>query len=272
MKSNAQLKIQTKQTGSLPKYLTHIEPFCDYFKSGVPIIMYHNISTIPFRAKKRSLYLHPKIFEQQIEQLQKHRYKSITVSELIEEASSNYDNNLRMNSHVILTFDDGCSQAAQESLPVLKKQGFNAIQYIVADRIGSLNTWDIALGERNIRLMTKSEIFEWLKAGHEIGSHTLSHVNLTAVPLRQAREEILSSKKKLEDTFGISVKHFCYPYGAYNQTIIDLVLEADYESAVTTEFGVNKEIDINNKFTLKRIAARHKSFKISSLVAAILRN
>ena len=53
----------------------------------------------------------------------------------------------------------------------------------------------------------------------------------------QVRTEIFDSKKLLEDRFGREVKHFCYPYGDYNEAIRDLVGEAGYASATTVEFG-----------------------------------
>ena len=65
--------------------------------------------------------------------------------------------------------------------------------------------------------MDRSEIAEWLHCGHEIGSHGLVHQDLTTLSQEEARREIVDSKKQLEDDFGQPIKHFCYPYGAWNQ-------------------------------------------------------
>jgi len=44
----------------------------------------------------------------------------------------------------------------------------------------------------------------------------------------EAREEIQASRKWLEDNFGVSVGHFSYPLGAFDDRIIGMVREAGY--------------------------------------------
>jgi hypothetical protein len=53
------------------------------------------------------------------------------------------------------------------------------------------------------------------------------------------------------------VRHFCYPYGDWNPAVCDLVAEADYETAVTTEAGVN--LAGADRFALKRFTVRYPS-------------
>ena len=106
------------------------------------------------------------------------------------------------------------------------------------------------------------QIREWLAAGHDIGSHTLSHPHLTQLPTERAREEISASKKLLEDLFGRPIEHFCYPYGALNPTVRNLVIEAGYRTACTTEPGGNTPV--SDSFALSRFTARHRSRSIRS--------
>src|SRR5262249_33719327 len=113
------------------------------------------------------------------------------------------------------------------------------IQFIVADLIGKRNEWDVVHGDVPEPLMDKTQIREWLAAGQHIGSHGLTHRNLTKLSVADAREQILGSKKKLEDLFGAPVRHFCYPHGKWNARARDLVEEAGYATACTTQFGVN---------------------------------
>ena len=113
--------------------------------------------------------------------------------------------------------------------------------------------------------MDAAQVSEWLAAGHEIGSHTLKHPWLTRLPAREAREEIVASKKKLEDLFGLTVEHFCYPYGDWNETVRDMVIEAGYQSACTTEFGINTPN--TSPFAFKRITARYPSRNLKAWLA-----
>ena len=95
----------------------------------------------------------------------------------------------------------------------LAGRGWRALQFLVANFIGKLNEWDLRDGEAPEMLMDAAQVRDWLAAGHAVGSHSLSHARLTRLTLRDAREEIFASKKKLEDAFAVPVEHFCYPYG-----------------------------------------------------------
>ena len=67
----------------------------------------------------------------------------------------------------------------------------------------------------------------------EIGCHTLNHADLTAVSLEEAREEIINSKKYLEELLGHRVLMFCYPKGRYNKEIKGLVQSSGFIAART---------------------------------------
>jgi len=159
--------------------------------------------------------------------------------------------------HVAITFDDGFENTLDHALEPLRQNQFRAIQFIVAARMGQHNIWDLPDGEVAAPLMDAAQLRDWLAAGHQIGSHSLTHPRLTQLSLDAAREEIHASKKLLEDTFGVPVGHFCYPNGDWNPAIRDLVAEAGYVTACTTEFGVNKPED--SPLSLKRITARYPS-------------
>jgi peptidoglycan/xylan/chitin deacetylase (PgdA/CDA1 family) len=158
---------------------------------------------------------------------------------------------------VFLTFDDGFCDVFDNALPVLAKHGFRAIEFLVADLLGKTSLWQQRRADAASPLMDQAQIMDWLGAGHEIGSHTLKHPQLTKIPLPEAREEITASKKKLEDIFGRPINHFCYPYGDWNQAVRDLVAEAGYVTACITEFGVNWSGA--DPLALKRITARYAS-------------
>ena len=138
-----------------------------------------------------------------------------------------------------VTFDDGFRNVFELALPVLQKRGLRAIQFIVAGLISGEDAWDRAIGEPPQALMDEGMIREWLAAGHEIGSHTLTHPHLPTLGREQMRAEVFDSKRRLEDRFGVAVKHFCYPYGDNDEAVRDLVGEAGYDSAPTVRFGTN---------------------------------
>lgn len=159
---------------------------------------------------------------------------------------------LGVGGTVAVTFDDGYACVADEALPVLARQKITAMEFLIAGKLGGHNDWDVAKGDVAQPLMDAAQVRTWLAAGHQIGSHSLTHPNLRKIPLAQAREEISASKKLLEDTFGVAVEHFCYPYGSYNEAIRDLVAAAGYKTASTVKHGVPQPND--SPYELKRIA------------------
>ena len=71
---------------------------------------------------------------------------------------------------IVISFDDGYASCFEEGMGVLETFGCKAIQFLVSGRIGKANDWD-GTGEA---IMDKTQVREWLAAGHQIGSHTIS--------------------------------------------------------------------------------------------------
>jgi len=78
-----------------------------------------------------------------------------------------------------------------------------------------------------------------LSKNFEIGSHSLSHSDLTKSSSRQLNHEILKSKNELQEIIGKEVNSFAYPFGKINGRILDSV-KGHYLFARTT-----KELEIN---------------------------
>lgn len=71
-----------------------------------------------------------------------------------------------------------------------------------------------------------------------IGSHTVSHPNLSALTLKEQKEEILTAKCKLGNLLGHDVVHFAYPYGFYNDATRFILNKIGIGSAVCTFGGL----------------------------------
>jgi peptidoglycan/xylan/chitin deacetylase (PgdA/CDA1 family) len=61
--------------------------------------------------------------------------------------------------------------------------------------------------------LSTAELREIAAAGHFVGAHGHSHRMLTALPPAEARQDIESSKRLLQDLLDHEVAHFSYPYG-----------------------------------------------------------
>ncbi len=210
---------------------------------GVPVFCYHSLGPAVSGARDPFLWVGVVEFERQLASLRVAGLESGTLADVPNPANA--------GRKAVITFDDGCRNVIEHGLEPLSQHGFMAIQFLVAGMIGGKNDWDVRKGDAPVPLMNHDEVRTWLAAGHQIGSHTLTHPVLTKCA--EAREEIFSSKKKLEDEFGVEVRHFCYPHGKWDERVRDLVSEAGYASACTVAPGVAKAGE--KMFTLPRFLA-----------------
>jgi len=228
---------------ALPEYFSELPPFREHFSEGFPVLCYHKIEPVPAGARIKGLYLEPNLFRRQIQELSGAGF------------SFSLPGSHASSQSMAITFDDGFLSNLEAGVPVMKKIGARAINYLVADRIGKSSDWETAEGGEARPLMDEAQVRDWLAAGNWIGAHTGTHPRLSKIPRDRAREEILSCKKKLEDRFGQPVEHFAYPFGDYDDAVVEMVREAGFKTACTMDRGVN---DRNtDPFRLKRWTARY---------------
>jgi peptidoglycan/xylan/chitin deacetylase (PgdA/CDA1 family) len=245
---------------SLPRNYHTLAPFREFFGTGVPILMYHKIGPRPNRVRLKGLYVTPATFVRQLTELTAEGFGTCSPGEACSNGAA--------GPRIALTFDDGFRNVFENALGPLANHKKTAIQFLIPNFIGKFNEWDLREGESAEPLMDTGHVRDWIGAGHSIGSHSLTHARLTRLTLRDAREEIFASKKKLEDLFGVLIEHFCYPYGDWNESVRDLVVEAGYRTACTTDFGINTPA--TPPLALHRITARHPTRTLRSLKAKLL--
>jgi len=243
-------------------HYTRLAPYREAFGGGIPVLCYHKVGPRPAGVRLPSLYIPTSLLARQFDELAGAGFGAVSLDRWRDFSDGN------PGKRVVLTFDDGSETAFRHALPLLQKHGFRAIQYLVSSQIGGANAWDTAHGEVLDRLMDESQIREWLAAGHEIGAHTVTHPHLPKLDPASAKEEITGSKKRLEDLFGIPIRHFCYPYGDWKKWVRDLVGEAGYETAVTLDPGINATgLD---PLAIKRIGARYATRNFRNVLAGLL--
>ena len=91
-------------------------------------------------------------------------------------------------------------------------------------------------------MMTSAQLQEFSGLGFEIGAHTESHPILSAVPIEEARREIIYSRQVLETLIDKKVGMFAYPNGRwgkdFDQRHRDTVETCGFDAAFSTEPGV----------------------------------
>jgi peptidoglycan/xylan/chitin deacetylase (PgdA/CDA1 family) len=104
-------------------------------------------------------------------------------------------------------------------------------------------------------MMSWEQLQALRKQGHVVGSHSLSHPNLAQLSEREAEQELVDSKQKLEQRFSAPVWHFSYPNPVLDPHWTDqtaaLSQRVGYRTAVTSSRGLVRQKD--NPFELSRI-------------------
>lgn len=199
----------------------------------IPILMYHQIDEPPPRGTPlRGLIVAPSSFAWQMRMLRMLGYKGLSMRDL-----EPYLHGERQGKVVGITFDDGYQNNVTNALPILIKHDFSATCYGVSSMIGGVNCWDKGkVAEKP--LMNMLDWQTWRKAGMDVGSHTQTHANLLELTLDECRKQIRQSKDELEQALECEVRHFCYPYGHFHDKHMEMVREAGYISATTTNRGL----------------------------------
>ncbi|MDB5163481.1 MAG: hypothetical protein JWS12_98 [Candidatus Saccharibacteria bacterium] len=128
---------------------------------------------------------------------------------------------------VTVTFDDGWANQYTNAYPLLQKYGLNAAFYIISGELANQPDY-----------MSGNQILALRNSGNEIGSHTISHPDLTTKTVAQITNEMSQSQTTLQNLLGQPVTDFAYPYGAYNATTIGIGKQY-YQSQRSVNAGYN---------------------------------
>lgn len=131
-----------------------------------------------------------------------------------------------------ITFDDGWNVNTETALPVMDQYGFKSVQYYRTDAIeyftdfGYPDPW-------NLIQMFKD-------AGHEFGSHTINHSNLTLESDAVLTNELAGSKLFLEEYLDTTLTHFSTPFGLYDSRVTREAMR-HYSTQRTVDRGYNSK-------------------------------
>lgn len=152
--------------------------------------------------------------------------------------SLNSLNTITLKKNLIsITFDDGLSNILINALPELKKREIPTTIFIPAAYIDSYPKWEQKDQEiyYEDKIINRDEIKRLADLGIEIASHTMNHTDLRNIHLEFAKKELLLSKSILEEITGKEVVSFSFPYGSFNDDLINLAFDCGYNFVYTTE-------------------------------------
>ena len=194
-----------------------------YGGTWLPILMYHYVRTVSQSDRVGwTLSVSPSDFRKQVTWLSEHGYTTITMrdADLILAGQKKAP-----ERGVALTFDDGYRDFYTTAAPILRSAGFTATNYVPTQLVGGSN------------YMSWPEIQDLDAEGFEMAAHSQFHTDVSKVNLDRARVEIFGSKADLESHLGHPVVDWAFPYGGFDLPTIELLREAGFWSATTTQPG-----------------------------------
>jgi peptidoglycan/xylan/chitin deacetylase (PgdA/CDA1 family) len=183
-------------------------------------LAYHGVDDVPLRRDPDHLFVRPQDLRRQIDKLRAWGYELVTFGDLAADVRP---------GRAALTFDDGLVDNLTMLAPTLRELGAPATVFVVSGWLGQPHpaaTWT--------RIVSADELRELRDAGLEVGGHSATHADLSALSYEDALEELSRGKTELEDVLGEPVEVAAYPYGRTSSDAIRAARDAGFRAACST--------------------------------------
>lgn len=128
---------------------------------------------------------------------------------------------------VVLTFDYGYASHFDVATSLLLRYHFSGTFFVTAGRIGRPG------------YMSWEQLRKLVFLGMEIGCCGMSHEPLTGLAPETLAQELVESKRTLEEQLGIPVRALAAAGGHWNQAVADAARRAGYDAVWASTVGTN---------------------------------
>lgn len=185
-----------------------------------------------------------KSFEEQIKFIKDH-FVVCSLSKIIE-AACREDGDKAY--YAAITFDDGFRVLMRDGLEILEKYNIKACFFVptgfveLSDKPAAGARFSLRAHYYNFPLepMQPQDLQALVKLGHEVGSHGISHISLSAMPVKHAIRELELSRQQITEWTGVAPTSFAYPYGETSSVLGDptqWIRQAGYSYGFTLKRG-----------------------------------
>lgn len=207
-------------------------------RAVVPVLCYHQVREYaPDDADyaRTFLVIEPPRFTEHLDAIKAAGYTPISADQYYEHLTMGAE---LPSKPVLLSFDDGKDNQYSNAFRILQERGLPGILYIMTVVIGQ-DGW-----------VTKEQIKEMADAGFGIGSHTWDHHRVDEFTEEDLDQQLVGSRKTLEEITGKEIVDLAYPYGAWDEDGAALVERAGYRAAYQL---MDKPLDTSNPlYSLRR--------------------
>ena len=192
------------------------------FLRNIPILAYHKITNkigwginnVPVR-----------FFYRQMHYLHENGFRTVSVNDFLSGGIAEH----AYRKKVVLTFDDADVSVYENAFPIMQKFGFTGTLFVITDFVGKKDMWDANPVGRHSSQMDWLQIKELVANGWTVGSHSISHRDLTSLTTTELYGELKGSKEILEKELNIGIKTISYPFNRFNSNVLEKAFEAGYE-------------------------------------------
>lgn len=104
------------------------------------------------------------------------------------------------------------------------------------------------------RMLTWEQIEIMKKGGIEFGAHTVSHPWMALQTLEEARWEMETSLREIQNRLGVSRPTFVFPAGSFNSELVKMAVSVGFRCVFQSRNNVRvNSIGVNDQFSLSRI-------------------
>ncbi|MDI6785203.1 MAG: polysaccharide deacetylase family protein [bacterium] len=199
----------------------------------IPILAYHSFSEPDTSQRKLRINVPPKKFLEQLQYLADNNYKVLPLEKFVEALNKKLP--LPQKS-VVITIDDGVESVYSVAFPYLNKFNFCATLFLTTNFVNKSFTWEMLNELQNSGVI-------------DIQGHTKTHHYCSLVRdlkterktsyLKRLEMELLESKNIIEEKLNNKVKYLAYPYGKYDQFVIEKAKKYGYKALLTFHGGTN---------------------------------
>ena len=206
--------------------------------SRVTVLMYHRVGDAQ-NAWERRYCISPERFASHMQALQRRGMRPCPAADFVAWLEGGA---LLPEGSFVLTFDDGFLGVYEHAFPLLSQLGWPATVFVVSGLIGKKDAWtdrENPSGETH-PLLGRGEIEAMARGGVSFQSHSRSHPDLRQLSRLALMEELAGARQDLEDLLGRPVPYLAYPYGHYDENVLDAVKACGYTAAFSVQPGFNR--------------------------------
>jgi len=214
---------------SIPPYAgaSNTAPGANPAALNVPILLYHRFGPVV----ADSMTVTMPVFEAHLKYLKDNGYRVIPLRQLVDYYLNKGPRPLPKS--VVIVVDDGHESVYQYMLPVVREYRVPVTLFLYPSAISNASyamTWD------QLRDLKKTGLFDFQ-------GHTYWHPNFKKDEKRMSRSEyeksvdlqLTKSKTKLEKELGVHIDMLAWPFGIYNDRLVEKAKEAGYVATFSIE-------------------------------------